>query len=112
MLHDLRHVIGTLVNIRIGNDQQHAFWRALDQTASRFEYGDACPFGTDQRACNLKAILLQKVVQVVAGDATRNIWKALPDQTAIGIGDRFELGIDFGTAPALLENGSQFRSSM
>jgi len=30
MLHDLGHMVGALINIGIGNDEQHALGRAFD----------------------------------------------------------------------------------
>ena len=87
--HDLGHVVGALINVRIGDDQQHAFRRTLDQTAGGFENGDASAFGADERASDVEAILGQKLVQVVAGDAAGNVGEALADLIAVGGGNRF-----------------------
>ena len=83
VLHDFRNMVGALINVGIGDDQQHALRRALDQAASRFENGDTGSFGSDERARNMKAVFRQQVIQVVAGDAARNIGKSLADEVAI-----------------------------
>jgi hypothetical protein len=44
VLHDFRHMIGTLVDVGIRHHQQHARGRTLDQTARGFEHGGAGSF--------------------------------------------------------------------
>ena len=71
--HDLGNVVGALINVGIGDDQQHALGRAFDQAAGGFENRDAGAFGADEGAGDMEAILGQKKIQVVAGDAARNV---------------------------------------
>ena len=73
MRHDFGNVVGALINVGIGDDQQHALGRAFDQAAGGFENRDARAFGADQCAGDVESILGQKVVQVVAGDAAGNV---------------------------------------
>ena len=47
MLHDFGDVVGALINVGIGDNQEHAFGRAFDQAAGGFENGDAGAFGAD-----------------------------------------------------------------
>ena len=75
--HDVGHVVGALVDVGIGDDQQHALGRTLDQAAGSFEHGDAGPFRSDQRAGYVEAVLRKQVVQVIAGDAARDVGIAL-----------------------------------
>ena len=97
--HDFGNMIGALINVGIGDDQQHAFGRTLDQAAGGFENGDAGAFGADESAGNVESILGQEVVQVVAGDAARDVGKALADEIAVGGGNaiaawcRFRRGV-------------------
>ena len=83
-------MIGALINIGIGNDQQHALRRALDQTAGRFENRDAGAFGADEGARYVKAVLRQKIVEVVAGNAAGNLGEALADQIAVRPSERLQ----------------------
>ena len=87
VLHDLGNMIGTLVNVGIGEDQQNPFGRAFHEAASGFKNGDAGAFGADERAGYMEAVFRKKIIQVVAGDAAGDFGKALPDQIAVLIGD-------------------------
>ena len=69
-------MVGALIDVGIGDDQQDALRRALDQAACGFEHGGAGAFGADQRARDVEAVFRQQVVQVVAGDAAGNIREA------------------------------------
>ena len=110
VLHDFRHMVGALINIGIGDHQQHAFGRTFDQAARRFENSDAGAFGANERARNVEAILRQKIVQVVAGDAARDVGKALADEIAVGGGDGLQFGVDFGRGVRLAEECVRFRA--
>src|SRR5271163_2403625 len=96
MLHDLRNIIGTDINIGPSHHQQHACRRTLDQTASCFEDGDASSFRTDQGARDMKAAFGEQVVQVVSGDATWNVGKPAPHLVPVAICDRPKARVDFG----------------
>ena len=88
--HDVGHVVGALVNVGIGDDQQHALGRTFDQAAGGFENGDAGAFRADQRARNVKAVFREQEIQVVAGDAARDVGVTAADQIAVGVGDVFQ----------------------
>ena len=79
--------VGALMNIRIADYEQHAFGRAFNQAASGFENRDAGAFGSNQGASDLETVFREKVIQVVAGDAARNLGKALANQIAVLRGD-------------------------
>ena len=64
--HDIRHMVGALVDVRIGNHQQHSRRRAFDQAARRLQHGDTGAFGPDQRAGHIKTIFGQQEVEVVS----------------------------------------------
>ncbi len=110
MLHDFGHVVGALINVGIGDDQQHAFGRAFDQPARGFENRDAGTFGADEGAGNVESILGQEEVQVVAGDAARNVGKALADKIGVGGGDGLQFVIDFGAPAAGRTDAFEFRA--
>ena len=110
--HDFGNVIGALINVGIGDDQQHALGRAFDQAARGFENGDAGAFGADQCASDMEAVFGQEVVQVVSGDAAGDVGETLADQIAVGGGDGLQLGVDFGAASAGSEDAFEFRASM
>ncbi len=102
--HDFGNMVGTLVDIGIGDDQQHTFRRTLDQTARCFENRNAGAFGADERPRNVEAILRQKIIQVVAGDPTRDIRKTLAHEIAVVGADGLQFGVNLGAAAALLPN--------
>ena len=87
VLHNLRDVIGALINVGTADDQQHARRRTLDQAAGGFKNGDAGAFGTDECAGDVKAIFREQIVEVVSGDAARNIGELLANLIAVFVGD-------------------------
>ena len=87
MFHDLGNMVGTYEDIRPSDHQKSASRRAFNQAASSFENRDACAFGADERPRDMKATFWKEVVQVVSGDATRDIRKLTPDLFAISAGE-------------------------
>ena len=94
VLHDFGDVVGALIDVGIGDDQQDALRRTLDQAAGCFENRDAGAFGADQCAGDVEAVFGEQVVQVVAGDAARDVGELLADQIAVCVGDLFQGGVD------------------
>ena len=87
MRHDFRNVIGALIYVWIGNHQEHSFRRAFDQAARGFERGDASALRADQGSRHVKAVFRQQLIQVVAGDAARNVGIFFADGIAILFGE-------------------------
>src|ERR1039457_4608094 len=81
--------------------------RAGFRLAFSFEDGDAGPFGSDQRPGNVEAVLRQELVQVVAGDAARNIGEARPDQVRVGGAQAAQAWLDLAAAASGSDDGSQ-----
>ena len=54
-------------------DEQAARGRAVDQADGRFQDGDAGALGAGQRGGDVEAVLGQQAVEVVAGDAARQL---------------------------------------
>src|SRR5208282_109606 len=98
MLHDLRDVVGADVDVGPSDDEEHPRRRTFDETAGGFENRDACAFGTDQRARHVKAAFGEQVVEVVSGNAARNVGKLAADLLAVAVGEGLEAGVDFGAA--------------
>ena len=80
-------MVGALINVGIGDDEQHALGRTLDEAAGGFENCGAGAFGADQRAGDVETIFRQQVIQVVAGDAARDVGEVLADEVGVLIGD-------------------------
>ena len=87
----------------IGGDERHRQSRAppggdaagyASAAHSGLQHGDAGALCAHQGAGYVEAVLGQQLVQVVAGNAARNLGKALPDQVAVGIPDACQPGID------------------
>src|ERR1700687_423077 len=92
VLHDLRDVVGTDVNIGPSNDKQHARRRTFDQAAAGFENRDASAFGANQSARHVKAVFGEQVVEVVSGNAAWNVGKLAAGLLAIAVGEGLEAG--------------------
>src|ERR1039458_8690729 len=86
---------------------QAAMLRAGLQLAFSFEDGDAGPLGSDQRPGNVEAVLRQELVQVVAGDAARNIGEARPDQVRVGVAETAQACVDLAAAASGSDDGGQ-----
>ena len=104
-------MVGGLEDVGIGDDQQHSLGRALDQAAGGFEDGDAGSFRTDQRAGNVEAILREQEVQVVAGNAARDVGIAAADKIAVGFGDGLQLRVDIASSSAGADDLVKFLGS-
>ena len=83
MLHDLRNVVGTDINVGPSDDQQYAGRRAFNQAAGCFEDSYACAFGSHQRARHVKTVFGEQVVKVVSGNAARNVRELAADLLAV-----------------------------
>src|SRR6266446_2034422 len=94
MLHDLRDVVGTEINIWPSDDEQRPRWRTLDQTAGGFEHRDASSFRADERARHVKAVFGEQVVEVVSGNAARNVGELAANLLSVAVGDGVESSID------------------
>ena len=81
--------------------------RALLELASRFEDGDAGAFRAYQGAGDVKAVFRQQLIEVVAGDAARNVRKALADGIRVGVANPRQAGIDFAPPSAGGDDAAQ-----
>ena len=75
------HVVGGVVR-RPGSraTTSDAAGGLVDQVHRRLEDGDAGALGADERARDVEAVLGQQLVEVVAGDAARDLREARADQ--------------------------------
>ena len=96
--HDLWNKISTDVDIRPSDHYQHTGWRAFDEAAGRFEDGHAGALGTNERARNMEAAFREQMVEVVSGNAARDIGELAANVVAIAIGELLETGVDLGAA--------------
>ncbi len=74
------------------------------EAAGSFEDSDAGAFGAHQRAGDVEAVFRQEVVQVVSGNASRDIRKLAADLIAVTIGEFLEAGVDLGAAAAFADD--------
>ena len=95
---DFGDVVGALINVGIGDDQQNALRWALDQAAGGFEDCGAGAFGADQGAGDVESVFGEQVVEVVAGDAAGDVGEFLADQVGVLGGDLLQGGVDLGGA--------------
>jgi hypothetical protein len=72
-------VVGAPIDVRIGDDYEHALRRTFHKTARGFEDCDAGSFGTYQGSRYVKTVFGEQVIQVVAGDSAGNVGEPLAD---------------------------------
>ena len=72
-LQDLRDVVARAVDVGVAEHQQRLDRRAVDQVQAGLQDGDARPLRARQRPGDVKPVLGQQVVEVVAGDAARQV---------------------------------------
>ena len=108
MRHDIRNMVGALVDIGIGNHQQYSRRRTFYQPAGSLEHGDTGAFGPDQRAGHIETIFGQQEVEVVARNPPRNIGIALAHEIGILVAKSLQAGVDFSAPPALTDDLLRF----
>ena len=65
---------------------------------------DAGALGADERARDVEAVLGQQLVEVVAGDAPRDVREALADQVGVAVAQVAQPRVDLAPAPALADD--------
>ena len=80
------------------------------QVQRRFQDGDQSAFRADQGAGDVEAVLRQQSVEVVAGDAARQLRKALRISSAYLSRNALSLGVNLAAAAACADDGLQSRS--
>src|SRR6266478_9644744 len=103
MLHDLGDVVGAEIDIAPSDNEQHPRRRTLDQAASGFENRHTSTFGTDESARHVKAIFGEQVVEVVSGNAARNVGELATNLLSVAVGDGLEPCVDFRAAAAFAD---------
>ena len=88
VLEHLHHVVGRGRGVDVAGDDERAAGRAVDQVHGRLEHGHAGALGAGERPGDVEAVLGQQVVEVVAGDAARDLRVPLADQVAVAVGER------------------------
>src|SRR5260370_26240948 len=79
--------------------------RARLERTLGLENRNAGPFRSDQGTSDMETILQQKLIQVIAGHASRDIRKLLPHPVCVFVSQTPESLIDFATSPTLEDNG-------
>src|SRR5260370_32029380 len=92
------------VYVRIAKHQERARGRAVHQANGCLQDGDTGTFRANQGPRHLEPVFRQELIEVVAGDAARNVGKALPDQTAISIAQGLKASVDLAALAALLND--------
>ncbi len=86
---------------------QAAMLRARLQLAFRFQNGHAGAFAADQGAGHVEAVFRQQLIQVVAGDATRNVGEAGAHERRIGVAQAAQPRVDLAAPAAGGNDGGQ-----
>src|SRR6185436_12854436 len=91
---DARYVIGGVVDARISEDEESARGRAVDEARRRLEHEHARRLRSDERTGDVKTVLGQQLVEVVAGDAARDFRKARANQIGVLIANLSQSRVD------------------
>ena len=86
---------------------EHAIGRAGLEVERGGDDGSAGALGADQRARDVEVVFRQKLVEVVAGDAARNVGELFSDLGRELVADAREAGVDFADAAALVNESSE-----
>src|SRR3984885_3336999 len=104
VFHDLRNVVSANANVGPSDYTQHARGRALHESAGGFENRRAGAFGADQRTRDVESIFGEQVIEVVTGDAARNVRILAADLVSVAVGELLQAGVDLGAAPAFVHD--------
>src|SRR5215211_6639341 len=99
MLEDLRDVVGGTEDVLIATHQERASRWTRDEPQGRLQYRRRGPLASDQRPCDVEAMLGQELVQVVAGDPPRDVRIAHADLVGVTVPQIPKPAVDV-TAPA------------
>ncbi len=101
-------VVGSDEGVVEAEGDEAAVLRALAQFAGGFEDGDAGALGAHQRARDVEAVLRQELVEVVAGDAARDVGESLADEAGASVAQAAQAGVDFAATAACGDDGGEF----
>ena len=99
VLEDLGNVVGGVEDVLVAEHQQGAAGRAVHQADGRLEHRGQGALGTDQGTSDVEAVLGQQLVEVVAGDPTRNVREALADLIRVAVAQVPHAPVDLAFAP-------------
>ena len=95
----LADVVGRLVLVVVAEHEQGAVGRGMDEVDARFEHQRAGALGSGQRSGDVESPLRQEIVEVVAGDAAREVGVARADLVGVVVAQVAQARIDLA-APA------------
>ena len=101
-------MVGGLEGVRVTEAEQRAVLRTVDQVELGFENRYAGALGADERARDVESVFRQQLIEVVAGDAARNVGEFRADLRGVLVADVAQGGVDFGAAAALVNDGGEF----
>ena len=105
--HHHRDVVACEAGVGEAEDEQAALGRAVDQADGRLEDRDAGALGARERGGDVEAVLGQEAVEVVAGDAARQLRVALADEVAVPVAEVAQLGVDLALGAAGRDQAGQ-----
>ncbi len=91
-------MIGGFERVPVSEADQHPVLRARNQLEPCLEHDCARALASNERPGEVKAVLGQQFVEVVAGHAPRNAGEALPDAIGVPVSNVPKAGVDFPAA--------------
>src|SRR6185503_9156935 len=108
MPQDLRYEIGAFEYIATANHNQQALGGTGYKPASDLESGHTGSLGTNQCPSNMEAILRKQVVQVIAGNAARDVRIFLTHELAVLIANATQPSVDLCLPPPRDDDAVEF----
>src|SRR3954470_21239253 len=105
---DLRDMVAGAKHIRIAEHKERPRGRAMHQVQSCFQHNDTGAFGPDESARDMKSVFWQQIIQVVPGDAARNLWVPFTHEPPVLVPKSFQARVNSSADSPLPNNLVQF----
>jgi hypothetical protein len=105
VLEEIHQIVGCREVVRVAEHDERAHRRPLDEAHGRLEDDRAGALAAHERPPDVKAVLGEELVEVVSGDAPRDVGVACANQVAVAVAEALELAVDLAL-PAALANDS------
>src|SRR5438094_3973857 len=105
----LWNMIGCEERIAIPQSNEGAMLGTGDQFQFGFEHDRARTFCSDECARDVESSFRQQLIQVVAGDPSRNLRESRADKSSVVLLDCAQSAVNLAAAAALSNDLSQFR---
>src|SRR5579884_2542163 len=101
-------MVSCMVHIWVAQNQECACRWTTHKAGSGFQHGNTRVFCANQGASNMKAVLGEQLVKIVARNTARNLGKALSNQVSVFVTQGFHVGVYLASPSTFLNNACEF----